>query len=173
MKTHFVIYLLLFNLIDIGLQAQTIVSLQFDGKLSASVSAKAGIEKVFNNQLVAILFSDGPLSLTVNFNYKSIEGKTSATIESGTYPDDAAHGFEAIYKPDNTKGGTWSISNNNSSKGRITVTSFDEEKKQMSGTFEAVMMEMMDDNGAFVAGKSTKMITIKGEFKNLAFVKVN
>jgi hypothetical protein len=153
--------------------AQTITSLQIDGKAVTLKKSSAGIEKVMDNHRVAISLEDDVMNVSLNFNYKSIEGKTSAVIISGTNTQDLGEGFELIYKPASNKPGMWNIFNNATSKGKITITGFSEAKKEISGTFEAVVQEMMDEKGSFVAGKSTKTVTVKGEFKNLPFIKVN
>lgn len=153
--------------------AQTSTSLIIDGKPVSVTQRRAGIEKVMNYYTVSIQLSDDGQSVSANFGYKSIEGKTSATIESGNNYDDPSQGFELIYKPVSNKPGMWKIFNAGASKGKIIITQFNEAKKEISGTFEAVVQEFMDEKGGFVAGKSTKTLTVKGEFKNLPYIKVN
>lgn len=153
--------------------AQTATSLQVDGKAITVSKSRAGIEKVMDRYTVSIQLGDETMSVSANFGYKSIEGKTSAVILSGNNYDDLSQGFELIYKPAANKLGMWNIFNNATSKGKITITGFNEAKKEISGTFEAVVQEMMDEKGSFVAGKSTKTVIVKGEFKNVPYSKVN
>jgi hypothetical protein len=171
MKT--IITLVVVSLAITLVSAQTSTSLQIDGNAVTVKKSRAGIEKVMNNYTVSIQLDDEVMSVSANFGYRSIEGKTSAVILSGNNYDDLSQGFELIYKPAANKPGMWNIFNNATSKGKITITGFNEAKKEISGTFEAVVQEFMDEKGGFVAGKSTKTATVKGEFKNLPFIKVN
>lgn len=156
---HYKLFVLFFILIITVSNAQSVFSCKIDGDDFVAKNFEAVQIKMLNTDYIQIKIENDGKLLFLYFKMEKLKGKLPVKLEYSEPNENQIPDVELVWAP-NPDEPQW-----NSIEGEAEITSFDEETKTLSGTFEFVIEKM-----EYGTKKKKPRLDIEdGVFKNIIY----